>query len=173
MAIPDGLTIARHLDRRAWWQSPLLRRALLLIPSTLIVAALLNLFGQRPRTSVAIGPQAKLTVYAPTDARSGLVYSARFRIDAGSELSHATLVLDPGWAEGYTVNGLAPQPLTEASRNGKLELGFGHIAAGRHLTFWMSLQINPTNIGHHRQDVWLDNGNIQIAHIHRTITIYP
>ena len=140
-----------------WWQSPWLPRALLLIPAALIVAALLNLFGQRPSTSVATGARAKLTVYAPANARSGLEYAARFRIDAGQELNHATLIFDPGWADGYTVNGLAPQPLTEASQNGKLEFGFGHIAGGDHLTFWMSLQINPTNIGRHRQDIWLDD----------------
>ena len=35
-----------------------------------------------------------------------------------------------GLAEQYTVNGLAPQPLTKGSEEGKLDLGFGHIPAG-------------------------------------------
>lgn len=172
-AAPDELSIGLHRDRVAWWQSSWIRRVLLLVPFALIIAALLNLFGQRPVTSEASGRLASLTVYAPTDARSGLVYAARFRIDAHRRLTDATLVLDPGWADGYTVNGLTPQPLTEGSKDGKLEFGFGHIAAGRHLTFWLSLQINPTNVGRHRQNVWLDNGNVQIVHIDRTITIYP
>ena len=79
------------------------------------------------------------------------------RVSASTQFasSKATLVLDPGWADGYTINGLAPQPLTEGSRDGKLSFGFGHVPAGRHLTFWLSLQINPTNIGRHGQDVWL------------------
>jgi hypothetical protein len=139
----------------------------------LIVAALLNVFGQRPVTTTASAPTARLTVYAPTSARSGLVYAARFRIDAVHELKQATLLLDSGWAEGYTVNGLAPQPVSEGSANGKLDFVLGHIPAGQHLTFWMSLQVNPTNVGRRNQDVWLYDGKTLVSHIHRTITIYP
>ena len=139
----------------------------------IVTSGLLNAFGQRPATTAAAGSRGRLTVYAPTQARSGLIYAARFRIDALRDLTRATLVLDPGWADGYTVNGLAPQPLTEASRNGKLEFGFGHVAAGRHLTFWLSLQINPTNVGRHNQDVWLYDGDALVAQVHRTVTIFP
>lgn len=170
---PETLTLKTHRDRRNWWQSVWIRRILLLVPTALVVAALLNTFGQRPVTSTASAPAAKLTVYAPTSARSGLVYAARFRIDALHELKRATLLLDSGWAEGYTVNGLAPQPVSEGSSNGKLDFDLGHIPAGKHLTFWMSLQVNPTNVGHRDQDVWLYDGQALVSHIHRTITIYP
>ena len=137
------------------------------------MAALLNTFGQRPVTSVTTTSQAKLTVYAPTNARSGVQYAARFRVDATRPLEHVSIVLAPGWTDGYTVNGLAPQPVTEGSRNGKPSFGFGSLAAGRHLTFWISLQINPTNVGRHPQDVWLYDGTRLLAHLDRTITIYP
>jgi hypothetical protein len=167
------LDLATHRDRRNWWQSGWVRRVLLLLPLLLVCLALANVFGQRPISSVAAGPQGVLTVYAPVHARGGLVYAARFRVDATEELRKTTIVLDPGWADGYTVNGLAPQPLTEGSSDGKLVFGFGHLAAGRHLTFWISLQINPTNVGRHRQDVRLYDGNTLIAHIRRAITIFP
>lgn len=170
---PETLVLAIHRDRARWWQSVWLRRVLLLVPLTLVVAALLNEFGQRPITTVSTASAAKLTVYAPVRGRSGLIYAARFRIDARRDLKQATLVLDSGWAEGYTVNGAAPQPLTQGSANGKLEFGFGHIPAGQHLTFWLSLQINPTNVGHHTQDVSLYDGTILISRIERAITIYP
>ena len=170
---PSPLTVRTHRDAVNWWQSAWVRRVLLLIPIVLCVAGLANLFGQRPTTSEAASGPAGLSVYAPTRARSGLIYAARFRIDANHELKNATLVLDPGWADGYTVNGLAPQPLTQASRNGKLEFGFGHIPAGRHLTFWLSLQINPTNIGRHEQNVSLYDGRVRLAVVHRSITIFP
>jgi FlaG/FlaF family flagellin (archaellin) len=150
-----------------------LRRGLLLLPITVVVAALFNVFGQAPVSSTAAAPAAKLTVDAPVHGRSGLIYAARFRIDAFRSLTKATLILDSGWADGYTVNGLAPQPLTEGSKNGRLVLGFGHIPAGQQLTFWMSLQINPTNVGRHPQDVWLFDGSRAIAHVHRTIRVYP
>jgi hypothetical protein len=112
-------------------------------------------------------------VYAPVHARSGLIYAARFHITAHRDIKDAYLVLDPGWAEGYTVNGLAPQPLTEASRNGRIAYGFGHIPAGHSLIFFLSLQVNPTNVGHRSQNVELDDGETPILTVHRTITIFP
>jgi hypothetical protein len=170
---PQTLTLKTNRDRQHWWQSVWIRRVLLLIPTVLVLAALGNRFGQRPTHSVVTAGSAKLTVVAPTHGRSGLVYAARFRIDALKELKKATLVLDGGWADGYTVNGQAPQPITQGSSNGRLNYGFGHIPAGRQVTFWLSLQINPTTIGRHRQNVWLYDGNTLIAVVHRSIEIFP
>jgi hypothetical protein len=172
-AAPDTLTLSRHRDMkgREWWGPG--RRILLAVLGLVLLAGLLNVFGQRPHSSTAATPRASLKVYAPTRARSGLSYAARFHISARQDIKDALLVLDPGWAEGYTVNGLAPQPVTEASRNGRLAYGFGHIPAGRSLVFFMSLQVNPTNVGHRSQDVELDDGETPILTIHRDITIFP
>jgi hypothetical protein len=162
-----------HRDQvgRAWlvW----VRRALLTLLAVAVVAGLLNAFGQRPATSHAAAAQARLTVYAPLRARSGVIYAARFRIDALEELKNATLILAPGWAEQYTVNGASPQPVTQGSSNGRLVFGFGHVPSGRHITFWLSLQVNPTNVGHRSQTVVLADGDTPIATVHRTITIFP
>jgi hypothetical protein len=170
---PDTLTLKRHRDMegRAWWVPG--RRLLLALLAAVLLAGLFNLFGQRPQTSTAVSPRASLKVYAPTRARSGLAYAARFHITAQQDIEHAFLLLDPGWAEGYTVNGLAPQPLTEADRNGRIAYGFGHIPAGQSLIFFLSLQINPTNVGHRSQNVELDDGETPILSIHRNITIFP
>ena len=170
---PQGLTLKTHRDRKNWWQSVWLRRALLVLPGAIVVLGLANTFGQRPATTSAAGDAAELTVYAPTRARSGVVYAARFRIDAKRDLKRATLVFSPGWAEGYTVNGLSPQPLTEGSADGKPKFGFGHVPAGMHLTFWLSLQVNPTNVGHRAQNVWLYDGAKLITTVHRDIIIFP
>ena len=112
-------------------------------------------------------------MYAPVHLRSGLVYAARFHITARDDIKDAFLVLDPSWAEGYTVNGLAPQPVTEADRNGRLAYGFGHIPAGQSLLFFMSLQVNPTEVGRRSQNVELDDGETPILTIHRKVTIFP
>lgn len=170
---PQGLTLETHRDRQNWWQSVWLRRVLLLVPLALALAGLLNLFGQRPTSTVATGGGAKLSVLAPTHGRSGLIYAARFRIDALKNLKKATLLLDGGWADGYTVNGSAPQPVSQGETDGKLNFDFGHIPAGQHVTFWLSLQINPTTIGTHRQDVWLYDGNDLLATVHHSIRIFP
>lgn len=173
MAAPAGLTLTTNRDRERWWQSVWIRRVLLLVPLALVVAALLNVFGQHATASVVNGDRAKLTVFAPTHARSGLIYAARFRVDAKQELKKATLVLDGGWADGYTVNGEAPQPVGDASADGKLSFDLGHVRAGQQYTFWLSLQINPTTIGRHRQNVWLYDGTTLVAVMKRSILIYP
>jgi hypothetical protein len=170
---PETLTLTTNRDRRNWWQSVWVRRVLLIVPSALVVAGLANLLGQRPATASLSSGVARLQVTAPTHARSGLIYAARFRILALHDLKSATLVLDPGWADGYTVNGEAPQPLTQGSSDGRLNFGFGHIPAGRQLTFWLSLQVNPTTIGHHAQSVRLYDGKQLLLDLRRTIFIFP
>jgi len=170
---PQTLTLTVNRDRSRWWQSVWIRRGLLLVPVALMVLGLANFFGQRPVRDVARAPQARLVVTAPVRARSGLIYAARFQIEAVSELKKATLILDQGWADGYTVNGQAPQPLTQGSADGRLDYGFGHIPAGRRVTFWLSLQINPTTIGRHRQSVSLYDGDRLVTSVHRTLTIFP
>jgi hypothetical protein len=170
---PQTLVLRRHRDLEGRHYEAHARRALLTLIGLVPLLALLNVFGQRPQTARASTPAATLTVSAPTRARSGLIYSARFRIDARQELKNATIVLDPSWAEGYTVNGVAPQPLNEASRNGRIAYSFGHLAAGRTLLFFLSLQINPTNVGHRAQNVDLYDGETHLASVHRTITIFP
>jgi hypothetical protein len=171
--VPDSLTLKTHRDQEGRRGYIWVRRVLLGLLALVPILGLLNLFGQRPTTSSAATPAARLQIFAPTHARSGLVYAARFRIDATRELKDATLVLAPGWADGYTVNGAAPQPLTQASRDGSLSFGFGHVPAGRHLTFWLSLQVNPTNTGRHDQTVRLYDGNALITTVARHITIFP
>lgn len=173
MRPPQTLTLKTNRDRQNWWQSVWIRRTLLLLPTVLVVLALLDVFGQRPSTATAMAPAARLAVTAPTHARSGVIYAARFRIDAVTDVKQATLILDAGWADGYTVNGEAPQPLTQGSADGRLNFGFGHIPAGQHLTFWLSLQVNPTTIGRHQQSVSLYDGKKLLATIDRSIEIFP
>jgi hypothetical protein len=172
---PDGLTLIENRDqrgrrRRLLWS----RRIAVALFGLIPVLALLNFFGQRPETSSAAArPIAKLQVRAPSNARSGLVYAARFTVDAFADVKKATLVLDPGWAEQYTVNGVVPQPLSEGSANGKLVFVLGHIPRGRRYTLFLSLQVNPTNVGHRSQRVWLYDGSKRLLVVNRTITVWP
>jgi hypothetical protein len=170
---PQTLTLKTNRDRGNWWQSSWLRRALLSVPCVLIVVALANVFGQRMDTDEARSQTAALSVTAPTHARSGVIYAARFRVTAVKDLKRAMLVLDSGWADGYTVNGQAPQPLTQGSSDGRLVYGFGHIPAGHQLVFWLSLQVNPTTVGRHRQSVHLYDGRRLLATVHRSVFVFP
>jgi hypothetical protein len=169
---PETLTLSRHRDRKGWlgpWPS----RIGLAVLGAIVIAALANVFGQRPQTTTAASPAARLQIYAPTHVRGGLIYTARFRIDARRVIKHAVLVLAPGWADQYTFNGAAPQPVSESSADGKLSLTLGKIAQGQHYTLFVSLQVNPTNVGHHDQTVWLYDGNQALLTVHRDILIWP
>jgi hypothetical protein len=171
--VPDSLVLKRHRDLEGlqtsiWW-----RRILLSLVALVCVLALANVFGQRPETTLAQAPAATLKLYAPAHLRGGLLFSARFHVYAQQELKKATLVLDPGWAEGMSINTIEPSPLGEGSKDGKLSFDLGHIPAGQSYILWMQFQVNPTNVGRRSQDVELDDGDTRIVRIDRVVTIYP
>ena len=171
--MPDTIVLKRDrdLDGRLWhiW----LRRGLLSALGVIPLLALFNVFGQHPSTVTAGAPGATLKVYAPTHLRGGLIYMARFTIEAREDIKDATLVLDPGWAESTTINTIEPSPVGEASRNGKLAFELGHIPAGQKYVLFMHFQVNPTNVGSHSQDVALDDGDARILTIDRSVTVFP
>lgn len=170
--IPDQLVLKVARDREGR-RDVRARRVMVSALLVLLALALLNLFGQRPSTSTAEAAAASLEVYAPTRVRGGLFYEARFRIDAARELEEATLVLEPGWAEGITINTVEPAPISEASRDGKLVFVLGRIPAGRKHVFFLQLQVNPTNVGRRSQDIRLYDGDELIATIDRSVTVFP
>jgi hypothetical protein len=169
---PDFLTLRRNRDNTGVREVPA-RRILVTLIALVCLAGLLNVFGQRPETSRAAVTAASLKVYAPSRVRGGLFYEARFTIEARQELKNATLVLDPGWAEGITINTVEPAPIGEASRNGDLVFELGHIPAGQKYLFFLQLQVNPTNVGRRSQDVALYDEDTFLTSVDRTITVFP
>ena len=173
--VPDTLVLKRHRDldgvfRGAIW----VRRAVLAVLTVFCVAGLLNVFGQRPSTARTEAAAATISLYAPTALRGGDFMEARFHITAKRDLKKAILKLDPGWAEGMSMNTIEPSPVNEASDNGRLSFELGHIRAGRSFILFVQFQVNPTNVAWHRpQNVELDDGNTVVARIHRTITVLP
>jgi hypothetical protein len=172
--VPDTLVLERHRDfvgrRYTLWP----RWLILGLITSFCVLGLLNLFGQRPVSVSADSLAAKLTLYAPTKLRGGLLFSARFHITAHHELKNAMLVLDRGWAEGIGINTIEPSPLGQGSRNGRITLQLGHVPAGESYLLFMQFQVNPTNVAWHRpQNVELDDGNTKVLAIKRDVVIYP
>jgi hypothetical protein len=170
---PDTIVLRRDRDLQGRRHDVWVRRGLLLALAAVPIVALFNIFGQRPETSRATTPAASLKVYAPTKLRGGLLYEARFHVFAHQELKKATLVLDPGWLEGSQVNTIEPSPVSEASRNGKLSLELGHIAAGDSHILFVEFQVNPTNVGHRSHAVELYDGDTRLLAVHDQVTIYP
>jgi hypothetical protein len=171
--VPDQLTLAHHRDLRGRERRPIVRWVLLSLLGLLCLLALANVFGQRPSTDTAESAVVRLDVYSPPRLRSGLIFESRFHIHARQEIREATLVLDPGWLEGMTLNTLAPGPIGEASRNGRLALELGRIPAGGEHLFFLQFQVNPTNVGHRSQDVELYDGEERLLAIDRSVTVFP
>ena len=172
-AVPDGIVLRRHRDLvgRAWHVWP--QRVLLWLIAAILILGLLNVFGQRPLTSRAADAAAILSVYSPARVRGGLLYTARFHVTAKTDLKKVSLVLDPGWVEGMQINSINPQPIGEASRDGRIALDLGHIPAGHSAIYFVEFQVDPTNVGYRSQNVELDDQGKRLFFIRRTIMIFP
>jgi hypothetical protein len=170
---PDQLTLSRHRDLEGREHKPWSRFALLGLVGLFLLLGLLNVFGQRPDTTSAENSVASMKVYSPTKLRSGLYFMSRFTIEARDEIEEATLVLDPGWLEGMTLNTLEPAPIGEANRDGRLALELGRIPAGETYRFFLHFQVNPTNFGRRSQDVDLEDGERRLLHLDRDVTVFP
>ena len=170
---PDGILLGRHRDLEGRRWHPWVRRALLGLVAVFLILGLLNVFGQRPSGASASNARARLNVYAPTSVRGGLMFEARFTVEARRELKQATLVLSQGWLESITINTVEPSPVGEASRNGSLSLDLGHVPAGERHVLYVQMQVNPTNVGRRSADVQLLDGERKLLTIHRVLTIWP
>lgn len=173
MAAPEGLTLHRHRDLEGRERRPFVRWALLTALTVFLVAGLLNAFGQRPSTASAAEDAAELEVSAPSRLRSGLYFQTRIRIAASEELEEATLVLDPDWLEGITLNTVEPAPIGEASRDGRIVLELGRVPAGDEHLLFLHFQVNPTTTGRRTQRVDLYDGERLLATVDRAATIWP
>jgi hypothetical protein len=170
---PEGLSLGHHRDLVGRERRPIVRWILATVLGGLVVLGLLNAFGQRPATTVATSPTAELKVYSPERVRGGLIFESRLHIKAIREIRDATLVLDPGWLEGMTLNTVEPSPIGESSRDGRLAFELGHIPAGNDYLFFLQFQVNPTNVGHRDTDIDLYDGDRRLLHVDRTITVWP
>ena len=171
--VPDEIVLRRDRDLVGRRGDIWVRRAFITLFAAITVLALANVFGQRPSTSTAETPAAKLQLYAPARVRSGLLFSARFHITTRRGLRNARLVLDPGWFESMSVNTIEPSPLSETSDQGRVSLALGPIPPGASHLLFMQFQVNPTNVGHRPASVWLYDGPTEIAMIKHSFTIFP
>jgi hypothetical protein len=169
---PQFLTLSGNRDRSERVEL-FLRRFFFTLLLLVLLAGVLNVFGQRPTTTQAATSVADLEVFAPEALRGGLYYQGRITVEAKQEIEKATLVFDSGWTEQMQINTIEPSPVGESSRDGRLTLDMGHLAAGRKLVLWLQFQVNPTNIGRRSQDVELYDDTTLLASADRTVTVLP
>jgi hypothetical protein len=163
----------RARDLKGRGHQPWIRRVALCLMLALLGLALADVFGQRSVTRTAAGAQGSLSVYAPSALRGGLLFTSRFDVVARRSMAKPTLVLDRGWFEQMTLNGIGPNPSQQTSREGRVALTFDKLDAGRRLVVWISWQVNPTDVGRRAMGVALDDGATPIASVHRDVTIFP
>ena len=171
---PQYLMLVRHRDLRGRSRQPWNHEAMQV--GVVLVVPLLGLagvFGREPVVSAASSPDATLKVTAADALRGGLLGQAKFEVTARSNLKHATLVLDRGWWDGLQLNTIAPGPLGETERAGRLALDFGHVPAGSKLLVRIQFQVNPTLVGSRPQGVEVDDGRRPIVRVNRTLTVFP
>ena len=172
-AVPDQLTVSRNRDLKGIEHRPFLRWALLTLLGLFVLSGLLNAFGQKPHTASAATDGVELQVYSPERLRSGLFFMSRFTIRAEEEIEAATLVLDPGWLEGITLNSLVPSPVGEANRDGKIALDLGRVPAGRSTSSSSTSRSTRPSSGGARRTWSCYDGETPLLHIDRTVTIFP
>jgi hypothetical protein len=169
---PDYLTLKDHRDASNIVERAF-RWAVMGLIAAIAVAALFNLFGQRPTTSSAAGAAADLIVRAPAHVRGGLLYQAHITVAAHQQVADAVLVFDPGWTEQMTINTIEPGADDENGSNGRLALGYGKLEAGDRLSVFLQFQVNPVNVGRRSQRVELRDGPKLVAAADRTVTVFP
>jgi hypothetical protein len=170
---PSSLDRELDLELRGRSRHSVYRRLGLAVLGLIVLAALLGVFGQESTTTVAAGRKAVLEVEAPTRLRGGLLFQARFEIQAKRRLAHPKLALSPGWLEAMTLNTVVPEPLSESSSPDGLTLAFEPLPAHHTLVVWSDWQVNPTNVGTHNQDAILFDGPVPVAAADRTLTVFP
>lgn len=150
-----------------------MRRVVLAALLVLTIAALSNVFGQRPTTSEVAGQAATLRVDAPHALRGGLLYEGHIYVVAARRLVRPTIVLDEGWLDGFTLNAIVPEPVKETSEPDGVALEFAPLAAGATLSVFVQSHVDPTTIGRHAQGVRLRDGRQSLAELRRTVTVFP
>lgn len=170
---PEGLDHERDVLLEGRGAHPAVRRTFLALFGVWALLALANVFGQRPDTSQASAGFASLEVRSPSRLRGGLIFQTRITVHAHSRIAHPTLVLQHGWFEEMSVNGVIPNPVSQSTDNGTVRMGFPALAAGHSSTVWIYFQTNPTNVGRHSEDVALEGARGERVVVRRTVTVFP
>jgi hypothetical protein len=173
VAVPTGLSYDRHIALSGRGAHPAARRGLFALLGVLMLAALLDVFGQHPSTSRASSGFATLEVQSPHALRGGLIFQTRITVHAKRTIVHPTLVLQRGWFESMSVNSMVPNPLSQTAVDGNVHLTFPKLAAGQTSTFWVYFQVNPTNVGRRSEWVFLEGAPGQRLAVHRTVIVFP
>jgi hypothetical protein len=150
------------------------RRVVMSLLAVIPLLALLDVFGQRPTSTTAAAPRARMELSAPDAVRGGLFFQSRIEIHALDRIAHPRLVLDEGWLEGMQVNSIEPAPGDEESRDGRLVLSYTTLEKGDVLKVWLQFEVDPTTgAGRRAYGLALDDDQTPVARIAHTLNVFP
>jgi hypothetical protein len=72
-----------------------------------------------------------------------------------------------------SVNSSVPEPTEESSSDGRVVFDYGSLGAGHSHVSWIYFQVNPTNVGKRQENIDVKDGETELVHIHRSMTIFP
>jgi hypothetical protein len=169
-----GLRLERHRDLAGRRVGPIVVRVIVLVLVVFVLAAAFNVFGQRPSTSAAAGPVARLVVSTPHRLRGGLIFQTRVDVWARRPIAKPTLVLAGGWFDGMTLNSYQPPATTQAARGSAVTFVYPPLSAGGHMTVWLEWSVNPTNLAWNRpEEITLDDGGVRLVGVDPRVTVFP
>jgi hypothetical protein len=169
----DGLLATRHRDLAGRAGHVWVRRAGLLLLSGFLLAALLNVFGQRHETAVAQGAGTRLALEAPHALRGGDLYQVHLAISTTTGIASPKLLLSQGFLDGFTINTITPDASSQVSRDGPALLTYDRLDSGRRMEIFIEAQVNANTVGRRHWDIDVYDGTRRLTGVHRTITIFP
>jgi hypothetical protein len=156
-------------QRRGLWA----RRCVIALFCAVSLLALADRFGQQPSRSEAATPAARMQLSAPAVVRGGLFFQSKLELRALRAVAFPRIVLDDGWVEGMQMNSIQPAPASEASRDGRVVLTYGKLAAGDVLRIWFQFEVDPTSVGHRSYGVELDDASTRLVRLSPSLTVLP
>ncbi len=171
--VPETLVRKEHVELTGPNVEEWARWVGLVLLAAMLALGLANFFGQATGETAVENSDARLTVRAPGAVRAGLFYQVMFRVDARRAIEEPTIVLDPGWFEGFTINSYQPDPVEWQHRDGRNVLVYGPIPAGGHLVARLQYQVNTTAYGSRVQNVVLEDGGAPLLRLDHDAYVYP
>ncbi len=171
---PTGLDVDRHRDWQGRGLEIWFKRGLTVLLTLFVLAALLNVFGQRTVSAATTANGTTMTVSTPERLRLGLIFQTRVDITTSTALKHPELVLGSGWFNGVTLNSTEPGAAAENPRGSGVGFTYPALPAGGHMSIFMEWSANPTHPAWSRaQTIQLFDGGKLVVEKTFHVTVFP
>jgi len=136
--------------------------------------ALFGVFGGQPHpTRVIETPSATITLEFPETLRNGEFFEMRASITAKRSFEDVGFGVSNSYWRDLTINTMIPAPTDEKSEQGRYRLSYGPLKAGDTLTLKFDGQINPPMFAGTEGELYVMDGEVQLAVVPLNLRIFP